>query len=100
MAQNVKTPLGEEEVLTPEKFNFRRGEIERRISENFDDLVCRRCGAKAVTETVAHPIWDGPFPMSGGGSCHYEGIPYCPNCDERPSSHGSPIAPKGSFHNP
>jgi len=36
-------------------------------------------------------IWDGPFPMSGSGRCHYESVPYCPKCEEKPNIHGSPI---------
>ena len=58
------------------------------------------CGTEILGETVAHPIWDGPFPCSGRGQCEYETVPYCPKCEEKPSFHGAPITPKGSYHNP
>lgn len=58
------------------------------------------CGTEIMSVRVAHPIWDGPFPCSGSGQCHYEITPYCPKCEEEPSSRGSPITPKGSYHNP
>jgi hypothetical protein len=61
---------------------------------------CGVCGVDIFGKKVAHPIWDGPFAMSGSGKCHYETAPYCPNCDEEPNSSGEPIAPKGSYHNP
>ena len=40
---------------------------------------------------IAHPIWDGPFPMSGSGRCDYEEVPYCPKCEKKPDFHGTPI---------
>jgi len=58
------------------------------------------CGTEIMGAEVAHPIWDGPFPCSGSGQCHYETVPYCPKCEEKPSYSGSPITPKGSYHNP
>ena len=50
-----------------------------------------KCGTEIMGARVAHPIWDGPFPMSGSGRCHYETVPYCPNCETEPNFHGSPI---------
>jgi hypothetical protein len=58
------------------------------------------CGTEILSKRVAHPIWDGPFPCSGSGQCEYETVPYCPKCEEEPSSSGAPITPKGSYHNP
>lgn len=50
-----------------------------------------KCGTEIEGATVAHPIWDGPFPMSGSGRCHYETIPYCPKCETKPDFRGAPI---------
>lgn len=50
-----------------------------------------KCGETIMAAQVAHPIWDGPFPMSGSGQCHYETVPYCPKCETKPSFHGAPI---------
>lgn len=58
------------------------------------------CGETIISVTRAHPIWDGPFRASGSGRCHYEGVPYCPRCEEEPSESGTPVMPKGSYHNP
>jgi len=55
------------------------------------EYKCSQCDGEILGTEVAHPIWDGPFPCSGSGRCHYETVPYCPNCEEKPSFHGSPI---------
>jgi len=49
-----------------------------------------KCGTEILGASVAHPIWDGPFPCSGSGRCHYETVPYCPKCEIQPSFHGFP----------
>jgi len=59
-----------------------------------DGFECLKCGSEIITAQVAHPIWDGPFPMSGSGKCHYEHVPYCPKCEEKPKYSGSPITVK------
>jgi len=58
---------------------------------NGENYQCLKCGSEIVAAQVAHPIWDGPFPMSGSGQCHYESVPYCTKCEEKPNFHGSPI---------
>lgn len=50
-----------------------------------------KCGAEIQGVRVAHPIHDGPFPLSGSGRCHYETVPFCLKCETEPSFHGSPI---------
>ena len=62
--------------------------VYKKQGENF---VCLDCGSEIMVESVAHPIWDGPFPMSGSGKCHYEKVPYCPKCEGKPNFHGQPI---------
>lgn len=52
---------------------------------------CAQCGGEILSAKVAHPIWDGPAPMSGSGQCHYESVPYCPKCEKEPSFNGIPI---------
>ncbi|MBI5066315.1 hypothetical protein HZA97_08830 [Candidatus Woesearchaeota archaeon] len=52
---------------------------------------CAKCDSEVLGARIAHPIWDGPFPCSGSGKCHYETVPYCPNCEKQPNFHGSPI---------
>lgn len=49
------------------------------------------CGEEIKGFIVAHPIHDGPFPLSGSGRCSYQTVPYCPKCEQEPSFHGSPI---------
>ncbi len=56
-----------------------------------DRYVCTLDGEIIRMETVAHPIWDGPFPMSGSGRCKYETVPYCPKHEEKPNYDGKPI---------
>jgi hypothetical protein len=52
---------------------------------------CTNCNSEVKGVTRAHPIWDGPGPCSGGGQCEYEQIPYCPKCEQEPTSSGLPI---------
>ncbi len=56
-----------------------------------DGYVCTLDGSAIQGESVAHPIWDGPFPMSGSGRCQYESVPYCPKHEEKPNNDGQPI---------
>ena len=69
----------------------------RRKGNNFaykktaEGYECTDCGSEIMSAIVIHPIWDGPFLGSGSGRCHNEKVPYCPKCDEKPSSSGSPI---------
>ena len=65
--------------------------------KNGQELKCSDCGSGIMSATVAHPIHDGPFPLSGSGQCHYEQVPYCPKCEEKPNYNGSFITiPYGS----
>lgn len=57
-------------------------------TENYE---CTNCGEEILGVKVAHPIWDGPFPCSGSGKCHYENVPYFPKCEQEPKFHGTPI---------
>ena len=69
--------------------------IYRAISEeNPKDIPyeCVGCDGSIRAAIVAHSIHDGPFRGSGFGNVSYENVPYCPNCEERPSYSGSPIA--------
>lgn len=56
-----------------------------------DGWKCVKCATVILGAQVAHPIHDGPFPLSGSGECSYENAPYCPTCEEKPSFHGSII---------
>jgi hypothetical protein len=52
---------------------------------------CNDCGALIQAAQIAHPVHDGPFPLSGSGSCEYETVGYCPNCERKPGFHGAPV---------
>lgn len=49
------------------------------------------CGEEIMAATVYHPIWDGPFAMSGSGRVHRETVPFCPKCETPPDERGAPI---------
>jgi hypothetical protein len=51
--------------------------------------VCNVCGTKVQRVMVNHPIYDGLFSLSGLGKVQVEGVPYCPECDGKPSIRGS-----------
>jgi hypothetical protein len=73
-------------------------EHHRKIGSNIiykktnNGFECLDCGSEILAASVAHSIWDGPFPMSGSGQCHYESVPYCPKYEKKPDFHGSPIS--------
>lgn len=52
-----------------------------------------QCGAEVLAAEVFHPIHDGPFPLSGSGRVKKEIVPFCPKCEEKPSSSGKIITP-------
>ena len=101
MAEKVETPMGEMTVLTVEELEAQMDRRrEKYIRQADGSYTCRKCGAAIRAVDVAHPIWDGPFAMSGSGQCFNEQRPYCPKCEKAPSFRGDPVAPKGSYHNP
>jgi hypothetical protein len=55
------------------------------------EYICTVDGKVINAVKVGHPIWDGPFPMSGSGKCQYESVPYCPKHEKKPNYNGSPI---------
>ena len=91
--------LGHETVIASEvlKSRIRKREDTGKYIEQTDGYECRDCGAEILA--TKHPLWNSPFPTSGTGRC-VKGVPYCPKCEEKPRIDGSPVAPKGSYHNP
>jgi len=57
-------------------------------------FICSRCGFMITNTRIAHPVHDGPFPFSGTGRCFHEEVPFCPQCEKKPSSPGSLIRGK------
>lgn len=101
MSEEVETPMGRMTVLRVEELNAQMGYRDRKYIRRADgSYQCRKCGWTIQSVSVSHPIWDGPFAMCGSGKVFNEARPYCPKCEESPADRGSPIAPKGSYHNP
>lgn len=69
----------------------RGSDIVYRADDEKEGYECTKCGSDVMGANVAHPIWDGLFPMSGSGQCTYEDVPYCPSCEKEPDFHGAPI---------
>ncbi len=65
--------------------------IYRKTEEGY---VCTNCDSEIQQATIIHSIWDGPFSCSGSGKTAKEFVPYCPKCEEKPSSNGTPISVK------
>ncbi|OGZ33306.1 MAG: hypothetical protein A2174_01005 [Candidatus Portnoybacteria bacterium RBG_13_41_18] len=102
MAEIIQTPIGKEKVLKPEELaeQAKNRDTSKYVQQLNGIYKCRDCGETIMAARIAHPIWDGPFAMSGSGGCTYEETPYCPKCEQPPNFNGSPVAPKGSYHNP
>jgi hypothetical protein len=77
-----------------QKFMRRKGSSFVYKVDMEDGCTCVKCGADIISAEVSHPIWDGPFPASGSGKCHYEDVPYCPRCEAKPDYQGMPITVK------
>ena len=41
-----------------------------------------KCGAEIKVKMVPATVYDGVFPLSGGGEVETHKIPCCPNCEE------------------
>lgn len=95
--KQVRLLVFEAEIVGVRGFPLEKPEPEKRAPDptrwtKFDDkYVCNDCGATIMSATVAHPIHDGPFPLSGSGRVETEVVGYCPNCEKKPSFHGAPI---------
>jgi hypothetical protein len=60
------------------------------------EIKCVDCDSDVLDMERRHPVWDGPFPLSGSGRVVTAHIPYCPKCEEVPKERGSPIRPRGA----
>ncbi len=78
----------------PEAEKLSPGNFARYEKDGDGGFRCKECHAVILSQRVAHPIWDGPSPMSGHGECRYEEVPYCPNCERKPNFSGAPITIK------
>jgi hypothetical protein len=54
-------------------------------------LSCKKCSGPIMGARVAHPVWIEGMGCAGTGECRYEQVPYCPNCEEKPNFHGTPV---------
>ena len=59
-----------------------------------DGYSCLDCNVGIMAVERIHSIHDGLFPLSGSGKVEREQIPYCPKCEEKPSTHGKFITPR------
>jgi hypothetical protein len=74
-----------------------RPESEKREPGNLDNyemkdgkFFCKVCGSIIYEQRVAHPI-HMKGTNNGFGECKYDNVPYCPNCDKKPSFSGVPV---------
>lgn len=53
--------------------------------------TCKTCGSIIKEAWIHHPMWDKRFTCAGYGEVAIERVPFCPKCEEKPSSQGFPI---------
>ncbi len=83
------------EIAKKDGIEYHRKKGSKVVYKKIDDgLQCMSCDSEIQAAEVAHPVHDGPFPLSGSGRCRYEQVPYCPKCEEIPKYHGSFITLK------
>ncbi|GAF96602.1 unnamed protein product [marine sediment metagenome] len=55
-------------VLRSEELEAQMTHREKKYVKQPDgSYKCRKCGSTIQSISVSHPIWDGPFAMSGSG---------------------------------
>lgn len=56
-----------------------------------DQFIHVKCGTEVDCVWRTHSLWDKRFTCAGSGEVDRYPIPYCPKCEEKPSSQGMPI---------
>lgn len=82
-------PLEGAQCPTCQKVHERKKDSQIAYIKSGEEYVCSVCESVIHAVRVAHPIHDGPVPLSGSGRCAYETVPYCPHCEPVPSTSGS-----------
>lgn len=57
----------------------------------WQEWIHDKCGTALLAAPVKHSIHDGPGSLSGSGDVVTETVPYCPNCESKPSENGAPL---------
>ncbi|MEK6842339.1 MAG: hypothetical protein AABX84_00850 [Nanoarchaeota archaeon] len=65
--------------------------VYRRVTDK--EWNCTNCDEIIMVINRIHSVYDGPDDLSGR-STKLEQVPYCPKCEEEPSSYGSSITPR------
>lgn len=52
--------------------------------------LCKDCGEEILVANVHHPVWIEGMGCAGTGEVRTTQAPYCPNCEIKPGSYGSP----------
>jgi len=77
MSEKVKTPMGVMTVLRVKELEAQMVYREKKYIRQTDgSYECPTCGSTIQSISVSHPIWDGPFAMSGSGRVFNESSPY------------------------
>ena len=50
--------------------------------------ACWNCGAEVLVKTVPFSVHFAEMPLAGGGEVRNKQVPFCPNCEREPPSHG------------
>lgn len=80
-----------EDCLTMYEVNGLTGKVYVR-KRGSSDYVCKDDGSVIISERVSHSVFLGPDTVNfGTGEVVKADVPYCPKCEKRPNSHGSPI---------
>ncbi|MDP1695767.1 MAG: hypothetical protein Q8L29_02560 [archaeon] len=64
-----------------------------------DGYHCTKCGSETEVVVVSHPVWARPDECTGSGNVVPERVPYCPKCEERPSTEGKIIQMQCAINN-
>lgn len=94
----VKFLVTEGKIVGVKPSPLEKPEAEKRKAGNFDNYRpdgsgyrCKDCNAVLMAVSVAHSIHFKDMHGAGGGDVQREEVPYCPNCELKPSPYGTPI---------
>lgn len=91
-------------VISPPVNPKEKPESEKRAAGNPENYLpkpdgepgylCRDCGDEILAATVHHPVWIEGMGCAGTGEVRTSQVPYCPNCERKPGSQGTPVTEK------
>ena len=90
MRWSISLPTESEGDLVPDPTAATPGILAESVYNKAAKEWTHKCGATVMAAKVHHPIWIKGT-TGGFGNVYLETVPYCPQCQTKPSESGAPI---------